>query len=238
MLSLSVSPSLSGPDVDGVILLINADVSNADLSITLSASPDPVTPGDNITYTLQLKNDGPTAARDVTVTEAIPPNTTFVSFDQTSVSPGFTLTPKPSVGGTGTAKASIGSLAVGESGTFKLKRTLLAGSESEARGHYAITDVSGVLQMVAKRGRRNLAGGAAMQIRHCSESRLACRPGIHLPAQPLAERQTEERRQLAKDIVRMLQVNQRYTLIGLTGLKEFVIAAMGRGERLGGEHLA
>ena len=51
----------------------------ADLSITKSDSPDPVTAGTQLTYTLTVDNAGPSTAQDVTITDTIPAGTSFVS---------------------------------------------------------------------------------------------------------------------------------------------------------------
>jgi uncharacterized repeat protein (TIGR01451 family) len=51
----------------------------ADLAITKSASPDPVTPGGSITYTITVTNRGPNAASDVVITDELPPQVTFTS---------------------------------------------------------------------------------------------------------------------------------------------------------------
>jgi len=54
-------------------------VSTADLSVTDSASPNPVSAGSNITYTQVVTNSGPSAADNATVVTSVPANTTFVS---------------------------------------------------------------------------------------------------------------------------------------------------------------
>ena len=51
----------------------------ADLSITKTASPDPVTTGDDLTYTVTVTNNGPDPATSVVVTDNLPAETTFVS---------------------------------------------------------------------------------------------------------------------------------------------------------------
>jgi uncharacterized repeat protein (TIGR01451 family) len=51
----------------------------SDLQIVKSVSPDPVTPGTNFTYTLQVSNNGPSVAVNVRVTDPLPDQTTFVS---------------------------------------------------------------------------------------------------------------------------------------------------------------
>jgi len=54
-------------------------ISSADLSVTDSASPNPVAAGSNITYTQVVTNNGPSAADNATLVTPIPANTTFVS---------------------------------------------------------------------------------------------------------------------------------------------------------------
>ncbi len=51
----------------------------ADLSITKSDSPDPVTEGNALTYTLTVSNAGPDAATSVVATDTLPASVTFVS---------------------------------------------------------------------------------------------------------------------------------------------------------------
>ncbi len=79
----------------------------ADLSVTKTDSPDPVAPGANITYTIIVNNAGPSDAQTVSLTDAVPAGTTFVSFAEPA---GWTSI-EPAVGGTGTVTSSRGSLA-------------------------------------------------------------------------------------------------------------------------------
>ena len=51
----------------------------ADLSITKTDSPDPVTAGSNLTYTITITNNGPAPATSVTLTDTLPGGVTFVS---------------------------------------------------------------------------------------------------------------------------------------------------------------
>ncbi len=90
----------------------------ADLSVTKSDSPDPVSPGDDITYTIVITNAGPSDAQNLQLTDNIPANTTFLSAFQTS-GPAFTLTTPPSGSG-GTVTATIPSFAAGATATFTL----------------------------------------------------------------------------------------------------------------------
>ncbi|WP_237744919.1 DUF7507 domain-containing protein [Kribbella catacumbae] len=52
---------------------------SADVSITKTASPEPVAAGQNFTYTLTIGNTGPSAARDVEVTDTLPDGVELVS---------------------------------------------------------------------------------------------------------------------------------------------------------------
>ena len=51
----------------------------ADLAVTKTDSPDPVFAGNNITYTINFVNNGPSDAQTVRSPIAVPANTTFVS---------------------------------------------------------------------------------------------------------------------------------------------------------------
>jgi uncharacterized repeat protein (TIGR01451 family) len=51
----------------------------ADMAITLTDTPDPVTAGTNLTYVATATNAGPLAARDVVVSMPVPAGTTLVS---------------------------------------------------------------------------------------------------------------------------------------------------------------
>ncbi|HYR75689.1 MAG TPA: Calx-beta domain-containing protein [Pyrinomonadaceae bacterium] len=89
---------------------------NADLEVTKTDSPDPVTVGNNITYTISFTNHGPSDAQNVTVTDAVPAQTTFVS-SAVTLGSGW-LTSNPSVGGTGNVVFSKTSVTAGETATF------------------------------------------------------------------------------------------------------------------------
>jgi uncharacterized repeat protein (TIGR01451 family) len=91
------------------VTTVNA-VPSADLSITKSDSPDPVTVGGSLTYTITVKNNGPSGATGVTMTDSLPGSVTFVSAT-------------PSQGnctGTATVTCSLGSLSNGGSATVTI----------------------------------------------------------------------------------------------------------------------
>lgn len=72
------------------------------LNISKTASPDPVRTGDLITYTVTVLNGGPGDITNVTFTDVLPPQVSFVSIEQTGTP--FNLT---SIGGVITAFASL-----------------------------------------------------------------------------------------------------------------------------------
>ena len=83
----------------------------ADLTVTKTASPDPVAPGDDLTYTITVTNDGPDDATGVTVTDSLPPG---VTFDPGSSTAGCVETMP------GTVECNIGNLADGDSITVDI----------------------------------------------------------------------------------------------------------------------
>jgi len=55
----------------------------ADISVTKTDSPDPVTTGNTLTYTVTVTNNGPSDATDVTLTDTLQAGVTFVSTSST-----------------------------------------------------------------------------------------------------------------------------------------------------------
>ncbi|MBK8284495.1 MAG: DUF11 domain-containing protein [Ahniella sp.] len=85
--------------------ITNDDVS-ADLSYTITDSPDPVNTGGQVTYTVTVNNAGPTPAGNVQMSFQIPAGMTFVSL---AAPGGWTCTTVPvgSGGGVGCFSASV-----------------------------------------------------------------------------------------------------------------------------------
>ncbi len=107
-----------------------------DLSVTGTASPS-VLPGGLITYTLTVTNSGATAQNNVTLTDALPAHTTFVSWTP----PNDWVRSAPSAGShTGTASAWIGSLPANTSATF----TLVIRLDSDTAPFVAVSDTASV----------------------------------------------------------------------------------------------
>ena len=88
----------------------------ADLSVTSTFVTDSVQAGGQATFGLQVTNYGPDSSANIELTNAVPANTTFVSFQQLT-GPTFTCT-TPTPGGTGTTTCSITGLSSNDVATF------------------------------------------------------------------------------------------------------------------------
>lgn len=85
--------------------------------IVAATGPATAGSGTDITYTYTYQNAGTAAGNNVAVAALLPPGTTFVS--STNPSGGGTCT-GPAVGSAGTVNCSMGTVAVGGSGTFTI----------------------------------------------------------------------------------------------------------------------
>jgi len=88
-----------------------ATAGQADLALSTTATPSPVFPGNDITYTQTITNNGPGTATGASFTEAVPANTTFSSI---SIPAGWACT-TPAVGGTGNINCTNPSVPSGAS---------------------------------------------------------------------------------------------------------------------------
>ena len=91
-----------------------------DLVVEKSASVDPVDAGETFTYTLDVRNDGPEAAADVTVSDQLPMGVEFVSASVASGAGWSAST--PAVGGSGGLVMFMksGALAINETASFEI----------------------------------------------------------------------------------------------------------------------
>lgn len=87
-----------------------------DLQITKADSADPISAGSQLTYTLSVRNDGPSAATNVEVVDTLPADVTFVSANSTIV--GATVTPPTAPSRDVTI--GLGNMASGATGTITI----------------------------------------------------------------------------------------------------------------------
>src|SRR5205823_270274 len=92
-------------------------IARADLSIAKSNTPDPVTAGQSLTYTIVVTNNGPSDAQNVQVTDALPSQLTGATYCDTT---GCT----PSAPWTGSD--SLGTIVAGGSRTITIQATIKA----------------------------------------------------------------------------------------------------------------
>jgi uncharacterized repeat protein (TIGR01451 family) len=86
----------------------------ADLAITKSGAPDPALVGGSLTYTIGVTNNGPSTATGVTLTDPLPPSTTFVS---------ATTSQGTCSAAGGTVTCALGTLANGAGATVTVRVT-------------------------------------------------------------------------------------------------------------------
>nr|WP_235438939.1 autotransporter domain-containing protein [Candidatus Rhodobacter lobularis] len=84
----------------------------ADLSLAIADSPDPVTPGQNLVYTVTASNAGPQTAQSVAVNLPVPTGTTLVSTTGCAEDP------------SGAATCSLGNIASGGNAQYTLTVTV------------------------------------------------------------------------------------------------------------------
>ena len=99
----STTPDPNALNNESIATTIVATAGQSDLGVTSSALPNPVTQGNNITYTQSVFNNGPAAATAATFTDTIPTGTTLASFTPPV---NWTCNAIP-VGGTGTITCTL-----------------------------------------------------------------------------------------------------------------------------------
>jgi uncharacterized repeat protein (TIGR01451 family)/fimbrial isopeptide formation D2 family protein len=103
---------------------------SADLIASKSASPNPATAGQNITYTLGVHNNGPSDAHGVTLHDVLPSTVTFVS-----ASAGCT-------NAAGTVDCTVGDLAAGDDATATITATVDAGTTTNADNSVTVSSTT------------------------------------------------------------------------------------------------
>jgi len=117
---------------------------SGDVAITIANSPNPVSPGDNYTYTAVATNNGPAAAANDTVTIPVPAGTGFVSLTPPA---GWSCV-TPAVGSSGNITCTIASFAANATATFspvvQVKPTTAAGTTLTCNATIATTSTDSI----------------------------------------------------------------------------------------------
>ncbi|MGD0567241.1 MAG: C25 family cysteine peptidase [Candidatus Sulfotelmatobacter sp.] len=132
------------------VIIAVASATQADLSVTNSASPNPVNAGQSITYSQSVTNAGPAAATTVVLTETLPANTTFVSL----AGSGWTCTSAAPY------TCSIASLAANATATFTFVVTVSA----TATPGSTITDTASVSSATGDPNSNNNSASATVYV--------------------------------------------------------------------------
>jgi uncharacterized repeat protein (TIGR01451 family) len=115
--SPNITSTVGDPNTANNTASVNTTVASptqAFVSITKTASPEPVDQGTNLTYTIVVKNAGPAIAQGVNVSDPIPSQVTYVS---ASASQGSCSNPS------GTVNCSLGNLSVGSATVITINVT-------------------------------------------------------------------------------------------------------------------
>ena len=128
------SPVTPDPDASNNAASVPTTIgATADLSVS-KTGPVAATAGSDVTYTLTVSNGGPSIASNVSLTDTLPVNATFVSLNQTA-GPAFTCNPPAA----GQVVCTIASLAVADIATFTLTMNVNAGASGTVENSAAVT---------------------------------------------------------------------------------------------------
>lgn len=108
------------------------DLPNADLSVTKSHSPDPVIAGQQLTWHITVKNNGPDAAPDVSVTDTLPSHDSYLT---NNLNPPAGCTAAGQV-----VTCSLGDLSSGQSVSFDIVTLVASSTVADAGGPTNMTD--------------------------------------------------------------------------------------------------
>jgi len=135
-----------------------ASGTQADLSITNLASPNPVMAGGTITYTQTVTNNGPATATTVVLSEAVPANTTFASLSVVSGS-GWTCTTSAPY------TCSAASLVTLSSATF----TFVVNVPTTVASGTTITDTASVASATSDPNTGNNSASTSVQVANSAD---------------------------------------------------------------------
>ncbi|WP_171062919.1 putative Ig domain-containing protein [Larkinella sp. C7] len=124
--SVSTPGGITDPNTDNNSATdVNILTPSADLVVAFSDSPDPVGAGNNLTYTGQVSNLGPSTASTVQLSIPLSASTTFFSL----IAPGGWSCTTPPVGTTGTVSCSRASFPTAGTASFTLVVATVPGAE-------------------------------------------------------------------------------------------------------------
>jgi len=109
--------------------VIDADNPSADLSVSKGAISGSTSAGGQVLFAFQVTNAGPSNASTVQLSDTVPANTTFVSFDQLT-GPTFNCTNPTAGSNSGDTVCTIASLARGDEATFVATYEVSGGTTS------------------------------------------------------------------------------------------------------------
>jgi uncharacterized repeat protein (TIGR01451 family) len=136
--TVNISNSNTDPTPANNTSTTTATVSiSADVAVTKTA-PASITPGSSIAYTINVTNNGPNVAQNVTLADTLPANTTFTSL---SAPAGWSCT-TPAIGGTGAINCSTATLASAATATFTLNVATTAPANSTITNTATISTTS------------------------------------------------------------------------------------------------
>jgi uncharacterized repeat protein (TIGR01451 family) len=137
---LGVEPAARGIDDDYLLMATNMGP-GSEVAITKEGEPDPAIAGDTITWTVNLENEGDTAATNVHLTDVQPAGQTFTAL----VAPaGWTCIPSPFTSGSN-VDCTKASMAPGETAEFTITAALAPDydPETQACNEAVVTDSLG-----------------------------------------------------------------------------------------------
>lgn len=124
--SINVSAQAGSLTHSQSVALNVVSATSADLSVTKTASPNPGQAGVNLTYRIVVTNNGPAAATNVTVTDALPAGVAFVSAAATQGACSGTTTVTCNVGSLASGAGAIVTIVVTPSAQGQLSNTATA----------------------------------------------------------------------------------------------------------------
>lgn len=143
---------------------------SADLSVEKTTETTLVYPGETITYTIDVTNNGPDAAANVEMTDVLPPYTTFVSVTE----PGDFSCTTPAVGAAGTVICTAATLADGATATF----TLVIRLDEDAPSGTSVANEASVSSDTADSDAGNSTGSAPAVLAVIAEVPTASQWGL------------------------------------------------------------